>query len=448
MTKSFPEDFIWGVSTASYQIEGAVTEGGRGESIWDRFSHMPGRVRGGDTGDVAVDFYHRYKEDIALIRRLGIPYLRLSIAWPRIFPKDERQVCEEGLLFYEAVLKEMQRQGIGAVVTLYHWDLPQWAQDRGGWANREIIGWFGNFCRTVMERFSGLVSKWITLNEPWVVCFEGYYTGNFAPGIRDFSMALLAAHHMLCAHGEAVRIFRDAGYPGEIGITLNLSPKYPETDREADRQAARRRDGYANRWFLDPLFRKCYPEDMLAWYQSRGVVLPDIKPEDMQRIAEPVDFLGINYYNIDFTHACEGEWPLGFTQGTHMLPNTVYDWPVTEWGLKELLGRLHEEYGIPALYITENGLSAKDNVQLDGKVEDHGRIDYLARHIGACHDAIKEGVHLKGYFVWTLLDDFEWNTGYFNQFGLIHVDRRTQKRTVKQSGYWYGQVAARNVLEI
>ena len=448
MRKQFSEDFAWGVSSASYQIEGAVKEDGRGESIWDRFSHMPGRVRNDDTGDVAVDFYHRYKEDIRLLGQLGIPYFRLSIAWPRIFPADERQVNEKGLAFYEEVLRELRAQGICAVVTLYHWDLPQWAQDRGGWANREIIGWFGRFCRTVMERLDGLVEKWITINEPWVACFEGYYTGNFAPGIRDFSTALLSAHHMLCAHGEAVRIFRSGGYRGEIGITLNLSPKHPATDSKADEAAARRRDGYANRWFLDPLYQKGYPEDMLAWYQAQGVVLPAVLPDDMACIAAQTDFLGVNYYNIDMTRACEGEWPLGFTQGGHVLPNTVYDWPVTEWGLKELLKRLTDDYGIRALYVTENGLSAKDNVQLNGRVDDYGRIDYLARHIGACHDAIEEGVPLKGYFVWTLLDNFEWNTGYFNQFGLVHVDRRTQVRTIKQSGYWYADVIGKNALEI
>ena len=439
---------MWGVSSASYQIEGAAFEDGRGESIWDRFSHMPGRVQNDDTGDVAVDFYRRYREDIACIRELGIPAFRFSIAWPRIFPADEYQVNEKGLAFYENVLLELKKQGIAAVVTLYHWDLPQWAQNRGGWGNREIIGWFGRYCETLMKRFDGLVEKWITFNEPWVACFEGYYTGSFAPGIRDFSLALQAAHHMLCAHGEAVRIFRRNNVQGEIGITLNLSPKEPATDRPEDVAAAIRRDGYANRWFLDALFRKAYPADMLAWYEAQGVVLPVTRPEDAEGIAEPVDFLGINYYNIDPTRACEGEWPLGFTQARHLYPETVYGWPVTEWGLTQLLCRLQEEYGAKALYVTENGLSAKDYVQLDGRVEDPARIDYLKRHIGACHDAIEKGAALKGYFVWTLLDNFEWNTGYFNQFGLVHVDRRTQKRTVKQSGYWYGQMIAANALEM
>ena len=443
MSAEFPRDFEWGVSSASYQIEGAVHEDGRGESIWDRFSHIPGNIRNDDTGDIAADFYHRYKEDIRIMKELGIPVFRFSLAWPRIFPSDEANSNEKGLAFYEDVLRELEKAGIKAVVTLYHWDLPQWAQDRGGWANREIIGWYCRFCETVMTRYNGLVDKWITFNEPWVMCFEGYYTGNFAPGMKDFSTALLAVHNMLCAHGEAVKLFRK-GFKGEIGITLNLSPKHPERDCEADREAAVRRDGYANRWFLDALFKKQYPEDMTNWYRSRGVVLPQIRPGDMELIAQPVDFLGINYYNIDMTRACEGEWPLGFTQGRHEYPNTIYNWPVTEWGLTEMLCRLKDEYDVKAVYVTENGLSSIDNVQLDGSVPDPNRIDYLKRYIGACHDAIEKGVPLKGYFVWAFLDNYEWNTGYFNQFGLVHVDRKTMKRTVKQSGYWYRDLIAAN----
>ena len=329
MSRIFPEGFLWGVSSASYQIEGAVCEDGRGESIWDRFCRIPGNIRNGDTGDVAADFYHRWREDIETMRELDIPAFRFSIAWPRIFPDDEYRVNEKGLAFYENVLRALQEKGIAAVVTLYHWDLPQWAQNRGGWANREIVDWYGRYCETVMKRFDGLVEKWITINEPWVASFEGYYTGNFAPGIRDFSTALLSAHHMLCAHGKAVRLFRDGGYKGEIGITLNLSPKHPETDSAKDRAAAVRRDGYANRWFLDPLYGKGYPADMISWYESQGVVLPAVLPEDPELIAEKADFLGINYYNIDMTRACEGEWPLGFTQGRHSFPTTMYDWPVT-----------------------------------------------------------------------------------------------------------------------
>ena len=448
MKRKFPEDFIWGVSAASYQIEGAFREGGRGESIWDRFSHIPGNVRNDDNGDVSVDFYHRWREDIAIIKELGIPAFRFSLAWPRIFPADENGINEEGLLFYEAVLRELKAQGIAAVVTLYHWDLPQWAQDRGGWANREIVDWYCRYCRTVMQRFDGLVERWITFNEPWVACFEGYYTGNFAPGIRDFSMALQCAHNMLLSHGAAVRLFREDGYRGEIGITLNLSPKEPESDSAADRAAAVRRDGYANRWFLDPLFKERYPQDLTDWYEAQDVRLPKILPGDMQLIAVPVDFLGINYYNIDKTRACDGEWPLGFTQGRHDLPNTIYNWPITEWGLTQLLIRLKDEYAVPALFITENGLSALDNISLDGQVHDPYRIDYLQRHIGACLDAVEQGVPLRGYFVWTLLDNFEWNTGYYNRFGLVHVDRRTQKRTRKDSAYWYSRAAAANSPEV
>ena len=436
MKNMFPADFMWGVSSASYQIEGAVKEGGRGESIWDRFSHIPGNIYEDENGDTASDFYHRWREDIQCMKDLGIPAFRLSLAWPRIFPEDEYRINEKGLQFYEQVLLELKKQGIAAAVTLYHWDLPQWAQDRGGWANREIIRWYSLYCLAVMQRFDGLVEKWITFNEPWVACFEGYYTGNFAPGIRDFSTALLAAHNMLCAHGEAVNQFRNRGIKGEIGITLNLSPKQPQSDREADRSAAVRRDGYANRWFLDPVFRKCYPQDMWEWYEQQGVILPQVAEGDMERIAAPVDFLGVNYYNIDSTAACENEWPLFFRQGRHTFPNTIYNWPITEWGLTQLLCRLQEEYNVKAIFVTENGLSSIDNVQQDGTVRDPARIDYLKRHIGACAEAIRLGVRLKGYFIWSFLDSFEWNTGYLHPFGLVHVDRLTGKRTVKESGYW------------
>lgn len=444
----FPDDFLWGVSGASYQMEGAVHEGGRGESIWDRFSHIPGRIANDDNADVAVDFYHRYEEDIRLIKELEIPAFRFSIAWPRIFPHDEAHVNEEGLQFYRRVLEELKHRGIRAVATLYHWDLPQWAQDRGGWANPEIIKWYAAYAYTVMSCLDGLVDCWITFNEPWVAVFEGYYTGNFAPGIRDFSMAVKCAHLMLLAHGMVVSRFRREGLSGKIGITLNLCPKEPETQSEQDRAASDIRDGYMNRWFLDPLFKGSYPADMIDYYRRQGVAVPEMTREEAHLIAVPVDFLGVNYYNIDFTRASSTGWPVYFEQGKTSWPKTVYDWPITEWGLKDILIRLKEEYAPAAIYVTENGMSALDYVSLDGQVHDPYRIDYLDRHIGACHDAISKGVPLKGYFVWSLHDNFEWNTGYRNQFGLIHVDRLTLERTIKDSGYWYRDVIRENGITV
>lgn len=444
MSILFPKDFEWGVTTASYQIEGGCYEDGKGESIWDRFCRTPGNIRNGDTGDIACDFYHKYKEDIERIKELEIPFFRFSISWPRIFPDNGHTVNEKGLEFYERVFDELEESGIKAAVTLYHWDMPQWLQDMGGWQNRESIGFFCDYSKVVMERFKGRVHKWITLNEPWVCAFGGHYFGDFAPGIRDFSAALQAAHHMLCAHGEAVRLFRKHDFGGEIGITLNLCPREEASDKMVDKAAASINDGFANRWFLDPVFLGSYPGDMRAFYENKGVCLPKILENDMELISEKIDFLGINYYYVEFTAACEGNWPLGFRTLAGPYTVTEYGWPIVERGLTDLLVRLDREYGAPAIYVTENGASYLDNVNVKGEVLDDNRIDYLERHIAACGKALEKGVKLKGYFVWTLMDDFEWNTGFHNRFGLIYVDHRTQKRIIKKSGYWYRDIIRNN----
>lgn len=440
----FKDGFEWGVATAAYQVEGACYEDGKGENIWDRFCHIPGNIVGDADADTACDFYHRYPEDIRMIHELGIPYFRFSISWARICPDSSGTVNEKGIDFYERVIAELERYHIRPVVTLYHWDMPQWLQDMGGWQNRESVRYFTEFCGTMMERFAGRVDRWITFNEPWVCAFNGHYWGDFAPGLRDFSAALQAAHHMLCAHGSAVELFREKRYPGKIGIVLNLCPKEAATEDPADLEAARVDDGFSNRWFLDPLFLGKYPEDMLSWYRDKRVVLPKVKEGDMERISRPLDFLGINYYYVEFVKKCAGHWPLHFETTTKDYPVTDYGWAIVERGLTDLLVRLHREYGQPRLIVTENGASFRDQVNADGSVEDDNRIDYLRRHIKACHSAAAQGVKLEGYYVWTLMDDFEWPTGYQNPFGLLHVDRSTLCRTVKKSGYWYGKVAEEN----
>lgn len=443
----FPESFVWGVTTASYQSEGGVKEDGRGETIWDRFSHIPGRVLHNDTGDVACDAYHRIDEDVELLKELGVKAYRFSVAWARVFPDGCGKVCEKGLEYYERLINKLLNAGIEPYVTLYHWDLPQKLQDEGGWTNRKTAEHFLEYCRLLFDKFRGKVRHWITLNEPWVVSFMGHYTGEMAPGIRDFSAALLTAHIQLLAHGMVVNAFREMEIPGEIGITLNLCPKESLTESEEDKNAAVRHDGYANRWFLDPLFRGKYPEDMWEWYKQNNVVMPEIKNGDMECISAPLDFLGFNYYNIDYTVEDKSVWPLEFRTGfSGGNPMTHYQMPVIPEGLYKILMRLHKEYRLKKIYITENGASYQDHPDRNGEIQDEPRIDYLYTHIEKSAEAMTEGVPLAGYFVWSLFDNFEWATGYENQFGLVYVDRKTQERIKKKSFWWYRSVIDENGL--
>lgn len=443
----FPENFVWGVTTASYQTEGGVKEDGRGETIWDRFSHIPGRILHDDNGDTACDTYHRIEEDVELLKELGVKAYRFSVAWARIFPNGYGEVCEKGLEYYERLVDMLLDAGIEPYVTLYHWDLPQKLQDEGGWTNRKTAEHFLEYCRLLFDKFGGKVCHWITLNEPWVVSFMGHYTGEMAPGIRDFSAALLTAHIQLLAHGMAVNVFREMEIPGEIGITLNLCPKESLTDLEEDKKAAVRHDGYGNRWFLNALFRGEYPEDMWKWYKKRHVVLPEIKNGDMECISAPVDFLGFNYYNIDYTVEDKYVWPLEFRTGfSGGNPMTHYQMPVIPEGLYKVLMRLYKEYHLKKIYITENGASYQEYPDRNGEIHDEQRIDYLYTHIEKAAEAIEEGVPLAGYFVWSLFDNFEWATGYENQFGLVYVDRKTQERIKKKSFQWYKNVIDENGL--
>lgn len=443
----FPESFVWGVTTASYQTEGGTEEDGRGETIWDRFSHIPGRVLHNDNGDVACDAYHRIDEDVELLKELGVKAYRFSVAWARIFTDGYGKVCEKGLEYYERLIDKLLNAGIEPYVTLYHWDLPQKLQDEGGWTNRKTAEHFLEYCRLLFDKFRGKVHHWITLNEPWVVSFMGHYTGEMAPGIRDFSAALLTAHIQLLAHGMVVNAFREMEMPGEIGITLNLCPKESLTESEEDKNAAVRHDGYANRWFLDPLFRGKYPEDMWEWYKQNNVVMPEIKNGDMECISAPLDFLGFNYYNIDYTVEDKSVWPLEFRTGfSGGNPMTHYQMPVIPEGLYKILMRLHKEYRLKKIYITENGASYQDHPDRNGEIQDEARIDYLYTHIEKAAEAMKEGVPLAGYFVWSFFDNFEWATGYENQFGLVYVDRKTQERIKKKSFQWYKNVIDENGL--
>ncbi len=443
-TTSFPQHFHWGTASSAYQIEGAVCEDGRGESIWDRFSHTPGRTADGTNGDVADDHYHRWPEDVALMKWLGADAYRFSIAWPRIIPDGTGAVNQAGLDFYERLVDALLAAGIEPYATLYHWDLPQALQDKGGWPNHDAVSWFADYVAVVSSRLGDRVHHWITHNEPGVAAFEGYAAGTHAPGLCDPGAAALAVHHLLLSHGQAVPILRQNGDDGtRVGIALNLTWVDPASERPADVEAARRYDGLLNRIFLDPLFKGSYPADILAY---AGPLAPEFDPGDLPHIATPIDFLGVNYYSRAVIADDPTSLPLAVRR---VLPGygefTEMGWEVYPEGLYQLLRRLHDEYRPRALYITENGCAMPDRVE-HGHVHDARRIAYLQGHLAAAQRATGEGVPLEGYFVWSLLDNFEWAHGYGKRFGLVYVDYATQARTPKDSAAWYREVIAANAI--
>ncbi len=444
---TFPKDFTWGCATASFQIEGAYNEDDKGESIWDRFCAIPGNVRGGATGETACDHYHRFKEDVAIMKQLGMKAYRFSISWPRILPQGHGAVNEKGLAFYDALLDELLAAGIEPYITLYHWDLPQPLQDIGGWVNPLVAEYFLEYAKVVMDRFSGKVKHWMTLNEPFCVTHLGYAIGIFAPGVRDFSASLAALYNLYVGHGLAVDYFRKAGLPGKIGIALNPCWVRPASDAPEDIAAAKRAEDYQNHWFMDPLFKGSFPKELAEYFVKKGVRLPEVKAADLKLMSQPLDFVGINYYSVNWMAHDPSYWPLD-NRGSNPahLPTNDREWSVVEEGLTELLVYMKEEYGVQHLIVSENGASFHDLVTLDGRVEDGPRKEYLRRHIGAVHKAIAQGAPVEGYLVWSLCDNFEWQDGYGCRFGIVHIDFNTLKRTVKDSALWYSQVIAQNGL--
>jgi beta-glucosidase len=441
----FPENFTWGAATASYQIEGAVNEAGRGLSIWDTFSHLPGTTANGDTGDVACDHYHRWQSDVKLMADLGMQSYRFSIAWSRVIPNGTGAVNEAGLDFYDQLVNGLLAANITPWVTLYHWDLPQALQDNGGWANRDTVNAFVAYSDLVVRRLGDRVKHWITHNEPWVVSFAGNYQGRHAPGIRDLPTALQVSHNLLLSHGLAVPVIRAASHEAQVGITLNFSPARPASAAPEDIAAAKLHDGYVNRWFLDPLYGHGYPADMVALY---GAAMHDIGPKDLEQIAVPTDFLGANYYYPGIVRHVETDVnPLGFAPiSSKELAAAGYEltemgWPIVPDAFTNLLTRLHSDYNPGAIYITENGAAFDDQVE-NGTVHDAQRIAYLYGHLKAVKDAITAGVPVKGYFVWSLLDNFEWALGYGKRFGIVYIDYKTQARIPKASAEWYRRVIA------
>jgi beta-glucosidase len=434
----FPDSFLWGAATSAYQIEGSPLADGAGPSIWHRFAHTPGNTEGGETGDVACDHYRRYASDVALMKELGLDAYRFSIAWGRVVPEGAGRVNEAGLDFYERLVDALLEHGIEPFITLYHWDLPAALDDRGGWLNRDVAGWFAEYARAVVARLGDRVGRWATLNEPWVVMDGGYVRGGLAPGHRNLFEGARVAHNLLRAHAEAVRALR-AESEGEVGLVVNLEPKVPASDAADDEAATTRADAYMNRIFLDPVFRGAYPDELAETF---GEAWPEIPAEDLDLIREPIDFLGINYYTRAVVRAAPGTYPDGaerVRQERH--PYTQMDWEVYAPALTDVLLWVHERYGPVPLYVTENGAAYYDPPQAEhGRLDDPLRVSYFRGHLRAVHAAVEHGADVRGYFAWSLLDNYEWSHGYSKRFGIVHVDFETQERTPKASARFYADV--------
>jgi len=439
-----PKGFLFGAATSSYQIEGAWDEDGKGESIWDRFAHTPGTIEDGATGDVACDHVRRYREDVDLMSRLGLDAYRFSIAWPRVLPRGNGAINEAGLAFYDRLVDALLEAGIRPFVTLYHWDLPQALQERGGWPARETVDAFCEYTELMARRLGDRVKDWTTLNEPFVSAVVGHFEGRHAPGHNDMEETLAATHHLLLAHGRAVPILREYVSDARVGIVNVHQPIHPASDSDPDRLAAARGDGLLNRTFLDPLVGRGYPE--VVPY-DRSALESYVREGDMDRIAAPVDFLGVNYYTRRIERSAAASEAENAPRVRFERPGlTEMGWEVYPEGLHEILERLDGDYGFPAYYVTENGAAYPDVVDEDGGVCDGERTTYLARHIAQVGRILDAGMPLRGYFVWSLLDNFEWSFGFTKRFGLVYVDFETGARTPKDSFSWYRELLERRTI--
>ncbi len=442
MTKKiqFPQGFLWGAATSAYQIEGSPLADGAGPSIWQRFAHTPGMMNNGDTGDIACDHYRRMPEDVALMRELGLQAYRFSIAWARVLPQGRGQVNARGLDFYERLVDTLLANGIQPMITLYHWDLPAALDDRGGWLNPDIADWFADYASTVYRKLDDRVKLWVTLNEPWVVTDGGYLHGALAPGHRSRYETPIASHNLLRAHGAAVKAYRAEG-KHQVGLVVNIEPKYPADDSAEDKAATQRAEAYMNRQYLDPVFLGEYPAEMKEIFTDAW---PDWPTEDFELIRQPIDFLGVNYYTRGVTRHEAGAYPLNAV--TVSQPQATYTetgWEVCPQGLTDTLLRIKSRYNNPPIYITENGSAFYDPPVVESdELADPLRVDYLRKHLKAVHAAIEAGADVRGYMAWSLLDNLEWSLGFSKRFGIVHVDFETQKRTPKSSAKLYSQVIA------
>ncbi len=434
----FPSDFLWGAAVSAYQVEGSPLADGAGPSNWHRFTHTPELVAGGDTGDTACDFYHRYPDDVATMRDLGLNAFRFSVAWSRVLPDGRGPVNRKGLDFYERLVDSLLAAGIRPAVTVFHWDVPAALDDRGGWLNPDMAGWFADYARVLYRALDDRVELWATLNEPWVVTDGGYLHGKLAPGHRSLFEAPRAAHHLLRAHAQAVRAYRAEGKHA-IGLAVNLEPKYPASAGAADIAATARANAYMNRQFLDPVFLGRYPEELAEIF---GEAWPEPPPAEVEEIAQPLDFLGVNYYTRGVTRHAPAALPVRARSVRQTgRPHTTTGWEVYPQGLSDTLLWLRERYGTFPVYITENGAACPDPKTARGPiVEDPLRVDYLRSHLAAAWKALQSGVDLRGYFVWSLLDNLEWSHGFAKRFGIVHVDHETQQRTLKASARFYAEV--------
>lgn len=441
-SETFPAGFLWGCATSAYQIEGSPFADGAGASIWHRFAHTPGRTANDDNGDVACDHYRRYADDVDLMRQIGLNAYRFSIAWARVLPEGTGRINPAGLGFYERLVDALLAKGIEPMVTLYHWDLPAALDDRGGWLNRDSAQWFADYAQIVFRKLDDRVKFWTTFNEPWVVTDGGYLHGVLAPGHRNRYEAPLASHHVMLAHGTAVQAYRAMGR-NKIGLVVNIEPKYPASPSAADLAATRRADAYMNRQYLDPALLGSYPQELKEIF---GAAWPDWPAHDLEQIKQPLDYLGVNYYTRSVTKADPGAWPL--YAGSVRQPHAIYSetgWETFPQGLTDTLLWIKDRYGNPPVYITENGSAFYDPPQAAGDtVEDPLRMDYLRKHVRAVRTAIRAGADIRGYFAWSLLDNFEWALGFAKRFGIVHVNYATQQRTLKASARLYSQIVASN----
>jgi beta-glucosidase len=445
---TFAKDFKFGVATSAYQIEGAATEDGRTPSIWDTFCRVPGKVYEGQSGDIACDHYHRYGEDVRILREIGVDSYRFSISWPRVFPAY-RTYNPKGMEFYKNLIHELEENGIEPMATLYHWDLPMWAYERGGWLNRESVTWFKEYATRVFEELNDSVKSWITHNEPFCASVLGYGLGVHAPGHKNLGEALIAAHHVLLSHGVAVEAFRECGLrDSKIGITLNLTPSYPASNSREDVEAASRSDGLSNRWFLDPVFRSSYPEDMKEALGRFAGGFGFIKDGDLQTISTKSDFLGVNYYTrVPTEFVQDSRLNYHDVQGNLKKSVTAMGWEICPEALYDLILRLRREYTQVPIYITENGAAFDDVLSKGKRVHDTERIDYVKGHLRKIAEANEQGADIRGYYLWSLLDNFEWACGYSKRFGIVHVDFGTQERSLKDSALWYRDTISSRIIE-
>jgi len=442
----FPKDMKWGTATAAYQVEGAAFEDGRGLSIWDTFSHTPGKIKNGDNGDIACDSYHRLDEDVLSMKDLGIDVYRFSISWPRIYPSGTGKFNEKGLAFYQRLVDKLIENGIEPMCTLYHWDLPQSLQDRGGWEKRETVDAFVRYAETIFKALNGKVKYWITMNEPWCISFLSNYYGVHAPGNRDLQVAVDVSHHVLLAHGKAVKRFRELKISGKIGYAPNTTWKEPFSNRQEDVDACLREIGLHIEWFLDPVFKGEYPQFLVNWLRDKGAVL-NIQKGDLEAIRQPIDFLGVNYYTGNIGRYKENDGLLDIEYIDMGEERTDINWTIYPNGLYKVLMYISNRYGQIPIFITENGACYNDEPEKE-RVKDHRRIKYINQHLTAIKRAIDSGVNIQGYLVWSLLDNFEWAEGYTKRFGIVHVDFVTLKRTKKDSFYWYKKLISNRWIEV